>query len=272
MFRIRVGFSKFAQITLYMLLHFVILSYAFLMNTKYNKNRVIQEGWINVLKNMVFWYKRNTVSPSESPNQASNNGNEIGHADKKQHIPKIFLISSFSQSSMSEKSVVTTLFTVTDRERKESEIEMQQPTCSYYREGLANSSKDLTQKDANAKPKESIESFRENMICDLLSSIDDEETYTSRLMQFIDVEEGHKCGRDIDTFDENYEQLRIETLPHFVGCRKRKLEMRTAKLQTLLHCHEDIDSYIMYFDQFVDMEENFLEGIMGYLSPRQIKS
>ena len=79
-------------------------------------------------------------------------------------------------------------------------------------------------------------------------------------MQFIDVEEGNKCGKDIDTFDKNYEQLRIETLPHFVGCRKRKSEMRTAKLQTLLHCHKEMDSYIMYFDQFVDMEENFLEN------------
>ena len=161
---------------------------------------------------------------------------------------------------MSEKSVVTTLFTVTDRERKESEIEMQQPTCSYYGEDLAKSSKDLTAKDRKAKTETSIDSFRENMIYDLLSSINDEATYTSILMQFIDVEEGYKYGKDIDTFDKNYVQLRIETLPHFVGCRKRKLEMRTAKLQTLLDCHKEIDSYIMYFDQFVDMEENFLEN------------
>ena len=260
MFRIRLGLSKFAQITLYMLLHFVLLSYAFLMNTRYNKNRVIEEGWLNVLKNMVFCYNRNAVAPAQSPNEASNHGDEIGHADKNQDIPKIFLISSFSQSSLSEKSVATTLSKTTDGETKESQIEMQQPTCSYYGEDLANSSKDFPEKDIKAKTTNSIESFRENMIYDLLSSINDEVTYTSRLIHFVGAEEGHKREKDIDTLNPNYEELKIEIFPHFVGCRTRKLEMRTTKLKILLHCHKDIDSYQMYFDQFVDMEENFLEN------------
>ena len=260
MFRIRVGFSKFAQITLYMLLHFVLLSYAFLMNTRYNKNRIIEEGWLNVLKNMVFCYKRNAIAPVKSPNQASDHGDKISQAYKNQDIPKIFLISSFSQSSLSEKSVINTLSTSKDEEKNQSKIEMQQPTCSYYDEDVATSSTDFTEKDRKTKAKTSIYSFRENMIYDLLSSINDEARYTSSLMKFVDIEEGHKCGKDIDTLNKGYEQLRIEKLPHFVGCRTRKLEMRTNKLKTLLHVHEEIDSYQMYFDQFVDMEENFLEN------------
>ena len=260
MFRIRVGFSKFAQVTLYMLLHFVVLSYAFLMNTRYNKNRVVEDGWMNVLKNMVFCYKRNAVAPVKSPNQASDHGDKIGHADKKQDIPKIFLISSFSQSSLSEKYVATALSTATNEETNTSQIEMQQQACSYCDEDVANSLKDFTENDRKTKAKTSVYSFRENMIYDLLSSINDEATYTSSLMKFVDIEEGHKCGKDIDTLNKGYEQLRIEKLPHFVGCRTRKLEMRTNKLKTLLHVHEEIDSYQMYFDQFVDMEENFLEN------------
>ena len=43
---------KFATSALFMLLHFVVLSYAFLMNTRYNKNRVIEYGWFNVIKNI----------------------------------------------------------------------------------------------------------------------------------------------------------------------------------------------------------------------------
>ena len=36
-----------------MLLYFVILPYTFLMNTRYNKNRVVEEGWKNVLRNVI---------------------------------------------------------------------------------------------------------------------------------------------------------------------------------------------------------------------------
>ena len=56
------------------------------------------------------------------------------------------------------------------------------------------------------------------------------------------------------------EQLRVDTLPHFIGCRERKLDLRTAKLQMLFDCREENDTYEIYFDQFVDMEENFLEN------------
>ena len=49
------GFEIVFQ-SLFMLLHFVILPYAFLMNTTSNKSRIIEDGWMNVLKNMLFCY------------------------------------------------------------------------------------------------------------------------------------------------------------------------------------------------------------------------
>ena len=44
--------GKFISSALYMFLYFVVLSYAFVMNTRYNKNRIIEYGWLNVLKNI----------------------------------------------------------------------------------------------------------------------------------------------------------------------------------------------------------------------------
>ena len=52
--RIILGFGGFAEKMIFMLLHFVVLPYAFLMNTRYNKKRIIEEGWVNVFKNMVI--------------------------------------------------------------------------------------------------------------------------------------------------------------------------------------------------------------------------
>ena len=37
---------------MYMILFMIILPYAFLMNTSYNKERIIEHGFINVIKNM----------------------------------------------------------------------------------------------------------------------------------------------------------------------------------------------------------------------------
>merc|ERR1712001_38595 len=55
------GLGKFISSALYMILYFVVLSYAFVMNTRYNKNRIIEYGWLNVLKNILMCNKRNVV-------------------------------------------------------------------------------------------------------------------------------------------------------------------------------------------------------------------
>ena len=98
------------------------------------------------------------------------------------------------------------------------------------------------------------------MISDLLTSIDDEYTYTKILTHFVDAEEAYKTGKHIDTSNHNYEQLEIDTLPNFVGSSKCKSAMRTSKLQTLLHIRKETDSYNINFEQFVDMEEKFVEN------------
>ena len=37
---------------MYMVLFMIILPYAYLMNTSFNKNRIIEQGWLNVVKNI----------------------------------------------------------------------------------------------------------------------------------------------------------------------------------------------------------------------------
>ena len=69
------GHVNFISYALYMLLYFDVLSYAFLMNTRYNKNRIIEYGWINVLKNISGRngqnkvLAHNNVTPSLNANQ-----------------------------------------------------------------------------------------------------------------------------------------------------------------------------------------------------------
>lgn len=98
------------------------------------------------------------------------------------------------------------------------------------------------------------------MISDLMTSIEDEDTYTKILRHFIDAEEAHKDGKCIDILNYNYEQLKIDTLPNFIGCSERKLAMRSSKLKFLLQIKKETEIYNIHFDQFVAMEENFVEN------------
>ena len=47
---------------MYLVLYVVIIPYSFLMNTSHNKNRIVEHGWINVVKNMTT---NNSISNSD---------------------------------------------------------------------------------------------------------------------------------------------------------------------------------------------------------------
>ena len=49
-FTVKTSYITLIQI---MMLYMVVLPYAFLMNTDFNKNRIVEHGWINILKNII---------------------------------------------------------------------------------------------------------------------------------------------------------------------------------------------------------------------------
>ena len=84
---------------MYMILFMIILPYAFLMNTSYNKNRIIENGFVNVIRNMTT---NNSILGSNILNACykdesnENAGNELfvvrGHFNREistENIPSI---------------------------------------------------------------------------------------------------------------------------------------------------------------------------------------
>ena len=57
------------------------------MNTRYNKGRIIEEGWMNVFKNMVVSYKSNVIAQDDNPIVCSNRGEKLNIAEAKRDIP-----------------------------------------------------------------------------------------------------------------------------------------------------------------------------------------
>ena len=167
-------------------------------------------------------------------NEALSEDENKNNAQIRPHSQKIFSISNTSQSSMAEEIVVSNLPSAIDGEKVEVDVEMQQPTCSHGNEMLANDSNDYGDKGRITKATARIATTREDMISSLLSDINDEDKYVQKLTHFVGVEEAYACGKNIDTLNYEYEQIMIDTLPHFVGCSARKLNMRTNKLQIAL--------------------------------------
>ena len=258
--RLPISFGSFTGIILTMMLYFVVLPYAFLMNTRYNKRRIVEEGWMNVLKNMFFSYKCNVVVPANSSAVALKGGEKLNNAPTKSNATAIFIIPNATDSSTSEEMVLNTSNNAIEDGSSEPSLDSQQPTCSNRVVNLENDSNYYIKKDKGIEDKTSITSIRENMISDLLSNIHNEIIYIKKLTHFVDIEEAHKSGKDTDTLNYDYEQLDVDALPHFIGCSKRKSDMRSTKLQRLFHCREENDTYQIYFEQFVDMEEKFLES------------
>ena len=66
------GFTRFTSSAIFMLLHFIVLSYAHLKNTRNNKNRIIEYGWSNVFKN-ILGCSTQKVHPLISPSAEKGN-------------------------------------------------------------------------------------------------------------------------------------------------------------------------------------------------------
>ena len=83
--------GKYISSALYMFLYFVVLSYAFVMNTRYNKNRIIEYGWLNVLKN---------ISGCTKQIEVAGENNNVGKSKANKSTPKPKNDDSKIQSSM----------------------------------------------------------------------------------------------------------------------------------------------------------------------------
>ena len=290
------GHVNFISYALYMLLYFIILSYAFLMNTRYNKNRIIEYGWINVLKNISGRNGRNkvlahnNVTPSFEVNQ---NTSKLKDDDGKIGISGASIVSS-NQILTSQENI---LFNKEVENGPCSKIKQPEifivsfavaSTSLHYRNGqtsMPNSSKGGVVPDSqiygpswsnkfnnvgsrsssidetcqqNCEP--SISRNRSTILEDLISSLNNEVAYVKNVLRLVRLEKAYQNHQDMDILiDDDAYYTNIE-LPHFVGSTEQKLEMRSTMIKKLLEHRTDDETYNEHFEYFMEMEESLLEN------------
>lgn len=258
------GNPSFLMVFQGLLLNFVLLPYTFLMNTRYNKNRIIEGGWKVVIQNVKFSSKRRaTLNRRKQPpwKNKIEPSIYIVQYDKKpmkevctitiQKDPESISSDIASDDNKNTNiTIVTTLpeFHIVEKQPKQIE-EDESPHCSN----------DISQ---SLTPRQLMDFslVREKLISDLLETSDVEGLYIRNLMRLIRLEDTMKKGEAIKNVEFIEEDDIFPNMPHFVGNPERKQSMRMIMIQRLMNEKDDNMTYHESFEEFMDMEENFVEN------------
>ena len=262
------GNPSFLMVFQGLLLNFVLLPYTFLMNTRYNKNRIIEGGWKVVIQNVKFSSERKARLNQKLSRLKQNPWKNkiepsiyIVEYDKKPMnevctitIPKDSdSISSDIDSDDNKNTNITIVTTL-----PEFHIAAKQPH-QVEEDESPHCSKDISQ---SLTPRQLMDFslVRERLISDLLKTSEVEGLYVRNLMRLIRLEDAMKKGEAIQNIEFIEEDDIFPNMPHFVGNPERKQSMRMIMIQRLMNEMDDDMTYHESFEEFMDMEENFVEN------------
>ena len=279
-----------------MLLNFVFLPYTFLMNTRYNKNRIIEGGWKVVLQNMKTSSKKKIQSlSSEKADNTSEGERSLARHSKddfgletlnlakprhwkyrKNRVqPSVYVI-EYDNTSMKEVCTIsfekdllsfTTGYLPEERSNTvltdttslhDNMVEDDLPQCSFSLEE-ATTNPDINQSLTPAQIKD-FTIVRTKLLRDLQTNVEIERLYVLNLMRLIRLEEALKNNEEIETLDYKDEDDVFQNMPHFVGSLERKVYLRTEKIQALTVNKENEMKYNELIEELINMEESFVDN------------
>ena len=249
---------------LFPLLQNIILPYAFLMNTRENKYRIVDQGWIHVLRNTLNissmcpgCSRRDDVEPI---NDKDNNdkANIYIVSRNVQQMPSNITKSSARNNNPSDCNInvpqnvqpgTSSLFPPTDFQDK-----------SYH----APTNPISFKREKSIGDIETIPMGRKELIHRLLSNIDKETAYVRIFIQLVSLEQGYSFEKEgLGASSMAQEEMVMETVSKLLskGDRQHRVHMRRGALQRL-QSHQKIEfEYQECFDEFVNMEQKFIDDV-----------
>jgi len=217
-------FAGYGSLIQSILLYFVILPYVFLMNTRQNKNRVVEDGWMNVLKNVFgTGYQHLALIGNNIKNQHRTKVKPFLPAPRKFRLmsrnvvepcpQEMAIISGNSPSNHKNKKDIG-IFTILNNKSFDDSnnenngmltinIPLDMQPCSSRNEDdyLVDN---VRHKAANLQNKsETGDNVRHSMITDLLASVQNEDTYIDNFKWLIRFEDAVKRNNEgLGLFEE----------------------------------------------------------------------
>ena len=206
-------FAGYGTLIQSILLYFIILPYVFLMNTRENKNRIVDEGWMTVVKNALgpIGHRHSVLSSTEIQTKHQNNVESCSRGwnnflllfrnIKRPCSSDIKMVKPDSKSHRKSKSDIE-VFTIYNNENVHGSdninntipsinVPLGLEPCSS-RSKHDNFVSNITPKQQKSVNKRTVFEVRYDMICVLLSSTIYENHYIDNFKRLISFEEAVK--------------------------------------------------------------------------------
>ena len=241
--------SDITQIV-FIMLHFNFLPYVFLMNTRENKSRVVQQGWVNLTRKLMCCAN---ISLS-----CVRNNNVVPFQHAEYNVKNEICIISQNQKPKSSTQCTSAQINIPTLECNPTSSKGTSRTLHYHRQISLSSITSLVSSDLQAQ---FVENTREMLLSDLLSNINDEQTYIRYFIQLSELESGHYNEDKASDLEMGNQEV-VLNIWHKMLCKgslQTRVVLREEMLQKLEVNQYNNDKYKELLETYLRMEENFLE-------------
>ena len=293
-----IGFTGFSTLGLNMLLYFILLPCIFLMNTKHNKNRIVEKGWKNVIRNAFGFPKESSLDESDpiqgtniSDNKSESNLSRIRKWFKtRRHVVRPF-VASFQPASqkieiftISQNQQFPLYNTVTDESSPAVDINK---AANSGKRTVKNGAENFNEGSHGPQNRLYRISMGSKIISLMSENMQDEMLYIRYFRKLLAFEEtlkqdnhSHPFGvKRVDTRDArgsssncsanqdeeflnlNNDEESYETSDvqnNFTGEFQDRVAMRKQMLSAIQHCDDDEDRYEEFLERLINMEEDLI--------------
>jgi hypothetical protein len=234
----------------FIMLHFNFLPYVFLMNTKENKSRVVQQGWVNLIRNL------NCCANISLPCITNNDVVSFQHA-KYNVKSEICIISQNQKLKPSTQCTSARLNTPTSECNPTSSKGIGK-TIHCHRQINASSTSSLVSSDLQ---EQFLQNTREIVLCDLLSNLNDEKTYIGHFIRLSELESRHYNEDEASGLQICNQEVVLKIWKKLLseGSLQTRVVIRQEILQKLQIHQYNNDKYKELLENYLMTEENFLE-------------
>ena len=249
-------------VILFPLLQNIILPYAFLMNTQENKHRIVEMGWVNVL--------RNTFN-KEFIFSISNNSNNVKRIKRKQNEKEldIFIVSKniqnashivtsppFQNGTLAEYSVNVVMYDKQCTSNDINEIDNKERNT----EKVLNSSSNSGEESVQSETVNLI--YRKELLSNLILNTNEESVYLGFFTRLLHFEQDHNMEKtDVEDFIVIHQEFIKDKASRLLmkGNRRYRMEKRKDMIKKLQSFVINESQYQETFQNFLNMEEEFLD-------------
>ena len=241
--------SQISQIV-FIMLHFNILPYVFLVNTRENKSCVVQQGWVSLVRNLIC------CENISLPCARSNNVVPFQHAEYNVKN-EICIISQNLQPNPSTQCSSEQPNIPTSQCNPTSSKGTSRTIYSHRQISVSSTTNSTVSSDIQAQ---FIENTREIILSELLSNIQDEKTYIGHFIRLSELESGYYNEDETNGLERGNQEvvLNIRKILLSRGSHQSRVVMRQEILQNLQIHQCNNNKYKELLEKYLTMEENFL--------------